>query len=413
MLTKLREMAIVASVLVWSASATAMGVNARNPEKHVLSTEVQRDVEKLQSLSRSAPLDDLEKTAAKLESKWFARDKEQYGYVILRICDAFTSHRPPEDRPYELARQHTLRALEKSADLRGGGIPIEIELRLVTRCLQENYEPKVASQDPNWSTVRGSLAAWYFHAWDRLEKGIDPNYDPNSALRPWPMPSKYDGIWVPGMSPDAIKDPAARAAYAGALKEFWARMEDYNEQHHLRRLKEGFQPKLAEQILRLYSGPSFDSQQLEAQALIQDLQVHVADAHLRESILDAVKQLTSRDDARGRGEASPQNSRQAIRHDNSNQAEEHTGGARVGGAKVGPGSALNGTSIGCNSRADKNTEKQTSKPRRLLLWQSLRKEVYHEPVYPGTANQPSPPMSAAGGARARPVFHETLTPRAD
>jgi len=312
MLTKLREMAIVASVLVWSASATATGESARNPDKKVQSTDIQRDVEKLQSIGRFAPLDDLEKTAAKLESKWFARDKERYGYMVLGMCDAFASHRPRENRQYELARQYTLRALEKSADLRDGGIPMETELRLVTQCLQNNYELKVASQDPNWPETRNSLSTWYFHAWNRLEKSVDPSYDPNAAIIRWPMPSKYEGIWVPGMSADAVKDPNVRAAYAAELKEFWAKMEYYNKQRRFRKLEKDFRPRLAEQILRLYSGPSFDSQQLEAQALMQDLQMHVADARVRESILNAVKELTSRADAHGTGETSPQNSPQAV-----------------------------------------------------------------------------------------------------
>ena len=70
-------------------------------------------------------------------------------------------------------------------------------------------------------------------------------------------------------------------------------------------------------------------------------------------------------------------------------------------------SSPNGTSISCNSRTDKSTEKQTSKPRRLLLGQSIRQEVCHGQVYARTADQPSPPMSAASGGGPRPVLHET------
>jgi hypothetical protein len=70
---------------------------------------------------------------------------------------------------------------------------------------------------------------------------------------------------------------------------------------------------------------------------------------------------------------------------------------------------LNGTSISCNSWTDKSIEKQASKPTRLLLEQSIRKEVCHGRVYPRTAGQPSPPsspVSAANGEGSRPVLHE-------
>src|SRR3990172_4835422 len=79
----------------------------------------------------------------------------------------------------------------------------------------------------------------------------------------------------------------------------------------------------------------------------------------------------------------------------------------IGGPEVRP--PLNGTSISYKSRTDKSTEKQTSQPRRLLLWQSIRKEIYHGPVYPRTARPPSPPRSAVSenGGRAGSVLRET------
>lgn len=277
---------VLVSVFLASIT-TAAGVPQTSDEQR---QELLRDMAQVRAIGKSTELANLQKRGVELERKWFSRNKEDYGYMILEICGSFSSYRFKDDRQYDLARQFAILALEKSGKLQAKDkIPIEVELKLVTGHLQSLYKFREESKKTDWSSRRNSLAKLYLHAWDRLEKAIDPNFDPDEVLPGWPRPSAYDGIWSPGMSPEAIKDPRVRAEYRSALEEFWRKQRRYTEQRRLRRLMKTYLPRLQKDLLRLYSGPLFDSKELETEALQQDLQGHIVDKKTKDRILDTMK----------------------------------------------------------------------------------------------------------------------------
>ena len=91
------------------------------------------------------------------------------------------------------------------------------------------------------------------------------------------------------MSADSIEDPNLRAEYEAALKEYWEKMRQHSKQYGLRRIKESDLPIVQRHILGLYSGPAFDSKNLETEALKLDISKYVKDDKIRITMLEGMK----------------------------------------------------------------------------------------------------------------------------
>lgn len=269
------------------AGIVSMATNT--PELDPQRQEYLQDVARLKALGEARDLKGLEELAAKLEGKWFSTNKEYYGPMMLEICGNFRSWDFKDEEQFELEKRYARLALERSYKLQENDkIPMEVEFKLLRHVQQSVQYLKDAVKSEDWSNRRSTMAKLYFHTWHRLEKTIDPNWDANEPFLPWPRPSAYDGIWFSGMSPEAIKDPNIRAEYEVALEGFWRKQKRYTEERHLRRLKKRFLPHLQEDILRLYSGPVFDSKKLENEALQRDLEKHIDDKRVRTMISDFI-----------------------------------------------------------------------------------------------------------------------------
>lgn len=261
-----------------------------NQERYDQRQEASQYLVQVRAAVAAEHLDALEAAAAEYQEKWFAKDTRLYGYIVLEICGDFTSFPLADNKRYELARQHATSALDRLEGLpEGEMMPLEVQLRLVTGYIQSMFRFKEEAEKEDWLERRGVLAKYYFDAWTRLEKAIDPNFDPNDPLSPMPFPSGYTGIWLSGMSPAAIEDVAVRAQYEAALQVYWESQETYSNQRRFRRLKERFVPKLQQQILRLYSGPLFESKEFEAEPFGADIEKYVSDAGVREVIKDFIE----------------------------------------------------------------------------------------------------------------------------
>lgn len=281
---------LISSVMLWATiGGPCLAASASDQRSLHQREEFARDMKHLRGLRVTGKLGALEATAAEYQEKWFAVDKELYGYAVLETCGVLTSFRYDDQGQYELARQQVMSALARLAEIEETEtMPIEVHLKLVTGYLQSMYRFKQEAAKEDWTERRREIGRLYFDVWSRLETAIDPNFDPNSPLPRWPEPVGFTGIWISGMSPEAIEDDSVRTQYEDALTDFWEKTGIHNEQTRLRRLRERFVPKLRKQIRRLYSGPLFEGKELEAVPLRSDLEEMVLDARIRELIADSV-----------------------------------------------------------------------------------------------------------------------------
>jgi len=265
------------------------GVAATAPDR--VHTEYLQDLSRVKELGQKRNLEGLDRLASKLEEKWFAKNKEKYGYLMLAICGTLGSRDFTTERQYELTRKYAVLVLEKSRRLEEQyQIPIEVEFMLCGH-VQDQLNLKEAVKGEDWASKRAELAKLYFHAWHRLERLSDENWDPNDPNigTPFGPPAGYKGPGGSWMPPERITDPTLRAEYEGAIAEFRNQHKRHSEQRRLRQLKESHLPYLQKDLLRLYSGPLFNSKTLEEEALQKDMERGIKDHDVRLSILNGMR----------------------------------------------------------------------------------------------------------------------------
>ncbi|MHC5077314.1 MAG: hypothetical protein ACYTFM_12935, partial [Planctomycetota bacterium] len=249
-----------------------------------------QDCNIIQILGREKNLESLEQVATELETTWFVKNKEYYGYIMLELNNAFSSYNFGNDRQFELARKYSLLALNRLAMLdEEEQIPIEVEIGLIRHTLSL-YNFNEAAESNDWPNKRKEIAKLYFRTWERLEKAIDINWDPNDPnLKPLSRPP---GIkrWALGMSPEAIEDPSLRAEYEIKFEKYKQRKRHSSRQQSLRKIRKYELVDIQENLLRLYSGPLFNFTELEIEALQEDLERCIEDEEIRSIILNGIQE---------------------------------------------------------------------------------------------------------------------------
>lgn len=247
------------------------------------------DNQRIHALAESRDLDGLERLAVELEAKWSVRKKEEYGYIMLGVCGRFSSLDHEEDRHYDLARQYAKSALEKSGTFEEDDrVPVDVELELLEYVLT-GLDLREAAESGDWAKHRADIAKLHFRVWTRLENTIG-SFDATNVLEGGPPVPAGVEVWTPWMSPESIKDPELRASYEVELEAYREKARKYYAHLKLRELQEERLPYVQESLLRLYSGPSFNSKKLEKAALKQDLEKHVKNREFEEMIVSKIQQ---------------------------------------------------------------------------------------------------------------------------
>jgi len=245
--------------------------------------EYKRDMARIKDLEKSFKpglvndLEQYEKFADEIQNKWRDRNKEYNARLILEICGPLSSGTFEDDRRHDLARKYALSVLEKSEE-----ISVEMELKLTGHVMTSMYTPN-SPKGEDLAQRRKKDVEIRLHAWKRLLRAIDPNWDPNEVVG---SPNSVGALMgLPsGISPESIKDPKLRAEYEAALQKNRQQIERRTKQYRLHdRLKS--YPKRAERyIVKAYSKPPFNLEELK-----QYLGKYAVDKKTRARILDAVK----------------------------------------------------------------------------------------------------------------------------
>lgn len=286
--TKILLASLLLNILI--ASITIAGRGNRNEPKL---QEALADSNSISLLGDAKDIAGLKTLAEKLEKKWSQEDPNFYVTIVQSICRNFD-----RNESYELQDKYAKMALDKLYNLpKGKKVRFQLELSLLWDINNNIFNPykhiNSLAKEKDWPEKRLEAARYYFRVWERLEKDIDPNWDPNDRTKsveyPKP-PAGYTGPGMSGMSPDFIEDPKLRAEYEVSLKKYWEIVGYNTEQASLRRLQTSFDMKaLQNKILKFYSGPTFDSKNLEVDALKQDLEKCIKDEKIRATILDELK----------------------------------------------------------------------------------------------------------------------------
>lgn len=221
-------------------------------------------------------LKEYEKFAGGIQSKWSPRNKEHYARLMLEVCGPLSSGRFNEKRQFVIARKYALLGLKDANE-----IPLTLELELIRHVRSDMVTPR-APKGQKWEQLRKKDVQKRLHAWKRVIDAIDPNWDPNDT--PFinvPPPPGAGG--EAGGDPRYIRDPKLRAEYEAAIEKNRQKAQKNSEQRRLRDWLKWFRPKVEKYIVRAYSKPPFNSEELK-----QYLKDYIADEKTKARIVNTV-----------------------------------------------------------------------------------------------------------------------------
>jgi hypothetical protein len=133
-----------------------------------------------------------------------------------------------------------------------------------------------------WAQDRSERVKHWLHAWQRLEKEINRNF--NFSNRPQLNVLPPAGYGPAGIAPESIKDSKARAEYESAIAANKKKIAEYNKQWQLRQLDSYFTPYASQFIIEAYSKPPYNLAELK-----EYLDGYLANETLKARIVNEVK----------------------------------------------------------------------------------------------------------------------------
>ena len=235
-------------------------------DEAMLTKEFSRDFTRAITLRNSKDIKGLESLINEIQSKWFRKDKKMYGALMVNTLRSWASacRRSDKKPPMNIIRQYANQVLSTYDPNKPDNISIETEFDLVS-ILYVHYEyMKGERTDEELASYRQKGTERFFHAWQRMENAIDPNWDPNDIPVLNVSPPKGIGIiGIPGMSPELIKDPVLRAEYEEAIERNRVKSKIRNEQIKLRNIKKRYYRIVEKYLTSTYSIPPYANKELD------------------------------------------------------------------------------------------------------------------------------------------------------
>ena len=183
-------------------------------------SEFAYDHKRITEMRESKETDKFDDLAKDIQSKWSRSDKSTYGNLMVHTLKSWVSvcKRTNEKIPTDRIQEYASIVLATYDPAKIDNISIATELELVSVLYEKYSYSKGKQSDQDWEQVRHKGHEKWLHAWLRLEKAIDRDWDINDAPEEnVPLPEGVSGF--PGMSPELIKDSLLRLQYEKAIRE--------------------------------------------------------------------------------------------------------------------------------------------------------------------------------------------------
>jgi len=254
-----------------------------NINENIVVEEYQQELDRLDAISRMSggDLTEMEKIAQKVQDNRSKLGEQRYLTLIWTMCRILSSHDfglPNIVKQENLARKYATSALQQDEK-----IPLRTEIGLLL-CLPGQIQlSKSQISAEVWVAQRGEEAKLWFHAWQQLNKEIDPNFDFSKRYPQYINPPPgYENYPFP-VPPEVIKDPKTRTDYEAAIKENRQKAANYARQSELRDLKQYFLPFVEKYLVTAYSASPYNTEELE-----QYLNLYVQDVAFKNKIIQEV-----------------------------------------------------------------------------------------------------------------------------
>lgn len=245
--------------------------------------------DRIRLLAKEGNLSALLSLGEQLHKDFAAKDVKKYGHVMLVLSQELGTLSLRGDKHLAAAQDFAMRALAR-ADL----------LDLATECnllgyVNRNIDAEGAKLSGEaWAALRKTQVEMHLHAWHRLEKSIDKDWDPEDVPSVNLRPPLETGL-PSGAAPAAVKDPKLRAQYEAAIEANRRKAERYREQSQARKLKLHVLPRAERYIISAYSmAPTGEAELKELDGLLEK---YGLDADQRARIPKAIRDRKADQDA--------------------------------------------------------------------------------------------------------------------
>jgi len=228
-------------------------------------------------IKEAKDLSAMEALSQEIEQRWRSSDAEVYARCMSTLAGELRSRKLGDtmNKQRGLAQYYAMRTLDKADQ-----IPLDLECELL-RGVQQRLDAGGNELDGQpWAQLRREQATLWLHAWRRLQRVIDPNWDPDDLpMINVPAPDGFPA----GVAPEAVEDPQARARYKAAIVANREKAAKYDEQYRARQLQQHWLKTAEQFIISSYMvSPGATS---ELQSLLEQ---YITDTRVRERILRAV-----------------------------------------------------------------------------------------------------------------------------
>jgi len=233
-----------------SSSPTLSAFSAAQPLKQAA---FDAEMSRLDVLIRAQNLEGLVAAADEIENTWGKDGGQFYGRLMMEVSNSLANSFSETKRD-ELSQKYAALALVRADTM---------SLRLETILLEFLSRDLAAdTKQANWVKERSDKTKLWLHAWARLEKGINRNFEFNDRPLLKVTPPQETGLPA-GVAPEAIRDQKLRATYKAAIAANAAKAREYSKQMELKSLDRMFTRKAEEYIVRVYAEPPYNFDELE------------------------------------------------------------------------------------------------------------------------------------------------------
>lgn len=214
---------------------------------------------RLHQLQDSGTLGEMIAEIDNVERQWGEGGGERYAIVykeFLGGCLSMSRIRDENNGVDEIRARYVMFAL-KHPD----SFSLNLEWQLLGQV--DGFYLKKSLDERDVEYRKNATAIW-FHAVHRLETEKDPNFDKNDlpTLNVSPPLGDEHGMLIPGVSPNAIKDPVKRAAYEKVIEENQKKAIYFNLQYELRRDEALIMKDVVRYVSGVYSKPPLNRDEL-------------------------------------------------------------------------------------------------------------------------------------------------------
>ncbi|HVG32378.1 MAG TPA: hypothetical protein VM911_04835 [Pyrinomonadaceae bacterium] len=247
-----RNQAAKKAELVKAVSSNGESANVLNQQ------ELQRALEQLRGLSQAKNLDEFIKKADELEQIWGLGGGDNYGRLVINTA-SILANEFDDKNGFGLSQKYAVAALAQADSL-----SLDIEYQLLG-AIERDLTPlgDTPEAQRQWAEERAMKAKFYLHAWRRLEKEINRNFDFDAPKYLNVSPPKETGLPA-GVVPEAIKDPKLRAKYEADIKLNAKRIREYSLQLRLQQLDKKLPQRAERYLVNAYSRPPYNLAELKS-----------------------------------------------------------------------------------------------------------------------------------------------------